>query len=226
MFHVFQEEIPNHSVIRMKLTYHVYEELDEEEDAVLSYLIYPIEDDSGTLADFETMDKVRKRIENWRDAGSIDIHSNSHSLYYNDTWGDVVSIWNTIRRELNMLDVTEDRITVNYHISGMEYEIIIPSSESFPYTTILLVGLKDIGLLKMLGFNDLSIVNDYFKKLQFGGDSGNVSATVSFIRMLPDTIEDMVDTDEMIDRIKEVLASTPDILAEDMKSLSSDKSEE
>ena len=226
MFHIFEEEIPNHSVIRMKLTYHVYEELDEKEDDVLSYLIYPIEDDSGTLADFETMNMVRERIEGWRDAGSIDIHSNTSGLYYNDVWDDVVGTWNVVRRNLNLLDINEDRITVNYHISGMEYEIIIPSSESFPYTTIVLVGLKDIGLLKVLGFNDLSIVNDYLKKLQFSGDSGNVSATVSFIRMLSDTTEDKVNTDEMVDQLKEVLASTPDILAEDMKSLSSDKSEE
>lgn len=227
MFCVLQEEVPNHSIIRMKLIYHVYEELDEDKDAVLSYLIYPIEvDGSGTLADFETMNRIRERIEIWRVANSVDLHSNTNTLYYDDTWKDAVGIWNKVRRNLNLLDVNEDRITVNYRISSMEYEVIIPGSESFPYTTIVLIGLKDIGLLKILGFNDLSIATDHLKRFQFNGDSGSISMTVSFVRMAEDLLGTDIDTDEMVDQIKEVLASTPDILAEDMKSLSSDKSEE
>jgi len=227
MFRAFQEEIPNHSIIRMKLIYHVYEELDEEKDAVLSYLIYPIEvDGSGTLADFETMDKVRKRIEICRVADSIDLHSNTHTLYYDDTWKDAVGIWDKVRRNLNLFDANEDRITVNYRISSMEYEVIIPGSEYFPYTTIVLVSLKDIGLLKILGFNDLSIVTDYLKRLQFNGDSGSISMTVSFVRMAEDLLATEVDTDEMVNQVKEVLAMTPDILSEDMKSLFPDKTEE
>lgn len=229
LFNHLEELLPNHDIIRMKIMYHIFNEWNKEVDNVLSCCIYPISiDGTGKLADNDMMWKFQKELLEVLEDTQIAVYPSTNNLYFNCKWNEAVEFWKSIRNHLNIASTTDDRVTINYHVNSTEYEIIISGNEDFPYTSVILVELKDISLLKILGFNDLSVVTNHLKTLQFNEDGGSLSITVSFIRMLsdPSHIVPDTDTDGMIDQIKEVLASTPDILIEDMKSLSSDKSEE
>lgn len=232
LFHHLEELLPDHDIIRMKIMYHVYKEWNKEADDVLSCCIYPISvDDTGKLADNDMMWKFQKELSDVLVDTQITVYPSTNNLYFNCKWNEAVEFWKSIRNHLNIASTIDDRVTVNYHVNSTEYEIIISGNEDFPYTSVILVELKDISLLKILGFNDLSVVTDSLKTLQFNGDGGSISITISFIRMIPDQLsqDNEVDTDAMIDKVIDTLSNTPDILAEDMSqvlSIVQDKLEE